>query len=179
MCASSELLLKCCDLHQALGAENDSHSSDEVPYPSQYNSPLIHAAVASPPLTSPKISPQPAAVTNTRTNHPTKNMVPLEPLKIDPTAGYYYLPNTSPQSRPSPQPRVVHSTPTMVRFEPAIHYAFPSFGNSNNLLFSAALRIALALGRTTSALYASTVHVPTLHAGVFPHSVPPFTFFCW
>ncbi len=50
-----------------------------------------------------------------------KNLAPLEPLKIDPPAGYYYMPNTSPQSRPalavqspSPQPRIVHATPALV-----------------------------------------------------------------
>lgn len=136
---------------QAIGSENDNHSNDEVPYPPQYSSPLIHGAVASPPLCSPKVSPQPIVIgaNNSRVSflkyytnliwhvsqhspnlvpwlflqvsHPVKSMVPLEPLKIDPTAGYYYLPNTSPQSRPalavqspSPQPRAVHNTPSIV-----------------------------------------------------------------
>lgn len=53
--------------------------------------------------------------------HPLKNMVPLEPLRIDPPAGYFYMPNTSPSARPaiavqspSPQPRVVHPTSSLV-----------------------------------------------------------------
>ena len=105
----------CPILRQAVGADNDAHSSDEVPYPSQFSSPLIHAAVASPPLTSPKISPQPAAaVASARANHSIKSAAPLEPLKIDPTAGYYFVPNTSPQPRPSPQPRGAHNPPTIV-----------------------------------------------------------------
>ena len=67
------------------------------------------------------ISPQPPS-TNARPTHPMKNMVPLEPLKIDPTAAYYYLPNTSPQPRPSPQPRVVHNTPSMVSYDVIGHF---------------------------------------------------------
>lgn len=50
-----------------------------------------------------------------------KSMGPLEPLKIDSPAGFYYLQNISPQSRaalavqsPSPQPRVIHSTSSLV-----------------------------------------------------------------
>lgn len=46
-----------------------------------------------------------------------KNIGPLEPLKIDPAAGFYFIQNTSPQSRPglsvqspSPQARVVHTS---------------------------------------------------------------------
>lgn len=136
---------------QTLNAESDSHSNDEVPYPPQYTSPLLHGAVASPPLGSPKISPQPivTGANNSRVRttrlpflgsvsrfgrlslnfdacvkqvaHPMKSMGPLEPLKIDSPAGFYYLQNISPQSRaalavqsPSPQPRVIHTTPTLV-----------------------------------------------------------------
>lgn len=53
---------------QSLNLENDAHSNDEVPYPPQYTSPLLHGAVASPPLGSPKISPQPivSGASNTR-----------------------------------------------------------------------------------------------------------------
>ncbi|XP_065210776.1 protein split ends isoform X2 [Planococcus citri] len=127
---------------QSLNLENDTHSNDEVPYPPQYTSPLLHGTVASPPLGSPKISPQPivSGASNTRVAHPLKNMVPLEPLRIDPPSGYFYMPNTSPSSRPavpvqspSPQPRVVHSTSTMgsnILPHSAVqssHYVHPQF----------------------------------------------------
>lgn len=53
---------------QALNSENDNQSSDEVSYPPQYSSPLLHGTVASPPLVSPKISTQPnvTGANNTR-----------------------------------------------------------------------------------------------------------------